>query len=248
MGVSLLDLGDPVDCAFCVDGSKPIGTVITRALGQSVFQFAVAGRAAHAAAHPEAGISAIRVTAEIIAGLPLGRLHHGGSASVAAVIGGAVIDRLAHPPDADDIVGAALAGTPTNSVPDRALVRGEVRGYTVDDIEATLTVIRDIAERTCNRHGATLSWDAERRRMVPPFPGAPGSLARRLVREAVTSISGITYVEEEAQATLEANYLAATTDVVAVASGGRDPHQITESITAGELRQLESLLRAVARA
>ena len=26
----------PVDCAFCVDGSKPIGTVITRALGQTV--------------------------------------------------------------------------------------------------------------------------------------------------------------------------------------------------------------------
>jgi di/tripeptidase len=49
-------------------------------------------------------------------------------------------------------------------------------------------------------------------------------------------------IEEEAQATLEANYLAARTDVVAVASGGRDPHQTSESIAVTELDQLEALL------
>lgn len=52
-------------------------------------------------------------------------------------------------------------------------------------------------------------------------------------------------IEEEAQATLEANYLASRTDVVALASGGRDPHQLTESITVAELEQLEALLGAI---
>ena len=76
MGASLLDesLLQRVNCAFCVDGSRPIGTVITRALGQTVFSFTIHGRAAHAAANPEAGVSAIRVASEIVAALPLGRL------------------------------------------------------------------------------------------------------------------------------------------------------------------------------
>ncbi len=63
MGAGLLaaDLLEGVDCAFSVDGAKPVGTVITRALGQTSFAFVIHGRAAHAAANPEAGINAIAV-------------------------------------------------------------------------------------------------------------------------------------------------------------------------------------------
>ncbi len=241
MGVSLLDLPVAVDCAFCVDGSKPIGTVITRALGQTVFQFAIHGRTAHAAANPEAGISAIRVASEIIAELPLGRLPGGGSASVAALVGGAVIDRL--PADTD--VGPALRRAPTNSVPALALVKGEARGYTVEEMETTVRAIEATIERVCSAHGATYEWEWDPERMVPPFPGAADSPALGLVRRAAEAVPGVAFVAEEAQATLEANYLAASTDVVAVASGGRDPHQLTESITVAELEQLEALLLAI---
>ena len=71
MGAGLLapSLLAAVDCAFSVDGARPVGTVITRALGQTSFSFVIHGRAAHAAANPEAGISAIRVAAEIVAAL-----------------------------------------------------------------------------------------------------------------------------------------------------------------------------------
>ena len=242
MGVSLLDLPVAVDCAFCVDGSQPIGTVITRALGQTTFQFAIRGRTAHAAANPEAGISAIRVASEIVAELPLGRLPGGGSAGIAAFIGGGVIDRLA---DEAGEVTAALARTPTNSVPALALVKGEVRGYTVDEMETAVAAIRATVDRVCAAHGAASDWDRDPERMVPPFPGAPDSRALALVRRAAAAVPGVAFVQEEAQATLEANYLAADTDVVAVASGGRDPHQLTESITVTELEQLEALLVAV---
>ena len=54
----------------------------------------VHGRAAHAAANPEAGVNAIAVAAEIVAALPLGRRPGGGSVNVAAIVGGSVIDRL----------------------------------------------------------------------------------------------------------------------------------------------------------
>ncbi|MFZ0041174.1 MAG: M20/M25/M40 family metallo-hydrolase [Solirubrobacteraceae bacterium] len=254
MGASLLDLGrHTIDCGFCVDGSKPIGTVITRALGQNAFTVAVAGRAAHAAADPDAGLSAIRVAAEIVAALPLGRQPAGGSLSVAAIVGGAVIERLsprvltalAVPEDADGFatVAAALASTPTNSVPDTAYLRGEVRGYTVQEIDAGAVAVEQTVTRVCQEHGASYEWS--RGRLVPPFPGARDSRSLQAVREAAAAVPGLEVVEEEAHATLEANYLAEQLDVVAVASGGSDPHQTSESITTSELEQLEALLTKI---
>jgi tripeptide aminopeptidase len=248
MGAGLLsgELLERVDCAFSIDGAKPVGTVITRALGQTSFVFVVHGRAAHAAANPEAGVNAIAVAAEIVAGLPLGRLPGGGSLNIAAILGGSVIDRLtpevlADSGDPETAFHTAL----TNSIPDRALVRGEVRGYTLEEIETTIAAITDAVARVCEARGARYEWIRDRERMVPPFPPAEDSRARALVQTAAAGVDGLRVVLEERQATLEANYLAARTDVVALASGGRDPHQYSESIPVTELQRLEALLVGV---
>ncbi|MFL5860040.1 MAG: M20/M25/M40 family metallo-hydrolase [Solirubrobacteraceae bacterium] len=247
MGVGLLadELLQTVDCAFSVDGARPVGTVITRALGQTSFGFVVHGRAAHAAADPEAGVSAIRVAAEIIAMLPLGRQAGGGSVNVAAVVGGSIVDRLTPEALAAGGVEAALAAAPTNSIPDRALVRGEVRGYSVPEIEDAVEAITATLARVCDLHAARYDWIRDRERMVPPFPEAEGSRALARVRAAAERVPGLHLIYEERQATLEANYLAAATDVVALASGGRDPHQPSESIPVRELERLEALLVAI---
>jgi tripeptide aminopeptidase len=247
MGAGLLadDLLRGVDCAFSIDGAKPVGTVITRALGQTSFVFVIHGRAAHAAANPEAGINAIAVASEIVAALSLGRQPGGGSVNIAAIVGGSVIDRLTPEVRGDASVQAALTGALTNSIPDRALVRGEVRGYTVEEIETTIDAIAQTVARVCDARGARHDWIRDRERMVPPFPPAEDSRARALVQVAAAQVPGLALVLEERQATLEANYLAASTDVVALASGGRDPHQRTESIPVAELERLEALLVAI---
>ena len=248
MGAGLLaadELG--VDCAFSVDGSRPIGAVITRALGQQVFTLEIRGRAAHAAADPEAGVNAIAVAGEIVAAMPLGRRPGGGSASVAAIAGGAVIDRLGHVAagaDPETAVRAAIDATPTNSVPDLALLRGELRGYSDAELADTRAELEAVARRVCESRGARYAWH-QRERAVPPFPGAPGSRALALARAAAERVAGVTFTTTEAHATLEANYLAASTDVVALASGGSDPHQVSESIAVAELEQLEALLIAI---
>jgi tripeptide aminopeptidase len=244
MGISLLELpAEPrVDCAFSVDGSSPIGTVITRALGQQVFGVVVRGRTAHAAAAPQAGVSAIRVAAEAIAAMELGRLPGGGSASIASVLGGAVIDRLDGP--GPQAARAALEATPTNSVPDLALLRGEVRGYTPAAIAAARASLEQAVAQACAAHGASYEW-TDRETAVPPFPGAPDSRALALARTACARVPAARFTVAEAHATLEANYLAASTDVVALASGGRDAHQHTESIAVTELQALEALLCAI---
>ncbi len=248
MGASLLDLsGVDVDCAFSVDGSQPIGTVITRALGQSVFTVEIRGRTAHAAADPAAGVSAIAVAAEAVAGMTLGRLPGGGSASIASVVGGAVLDRFGGGGGGDEgraAARAALEATPTNSVPDLVMLRGEVRGYTEAETAAARDELEAAVARACAVHGASYVW-RDRLPAVPPFPGAPDSRALELARRACERVAGARYVTTEAHATLEANYLAGEVDVVALASGGRDPHQFTESISVAELEQLEGLLCAI---
>jgi tripeptide aminopeptidase len=247
MGAGLLsaELLQRVDCVFSVDGARPVGTVITRALGQTSFAFVIHGRAAHAAANPEAGVNAIAVASAIVAALPLGRRPGGGSANVAAMVGGSVIDRLTPEVLGEGGVEAALGSALTNSIPDRALVRGEVRGYSVEEIEDTIVAITDTIARVCEARGARYDWMRDRSRMVPPFPHAADSRARALVEAAAARVDGLRVVLEERQATLEANYLAASTDVVALASGGRDPHQVSESIPVAELERLEALLVAI---
>jgi tripeptide aminopeptidase len=262
MGAGLLDLGAlRIDRAFSVDGSQPIGTVITRALGQQVFTIEVHGRAAHAAADPAAGVNAIAVAGEIVASLPLGRRPGGGSASIAAIVGGAVIDRLApaslralglangdgvDDADADGktVVWAALEASATNSIPDLALLRGELRGYSEDELAAGRSELEAVAARVCRARGAQYQW-RDRERAVPPFPGTADSRALALARAAACDVPGVTFAAIEAHATLEANYLAVGTDVVALASGGSGPHQFSESITVAELQQLEALLTRI---
>jgi tripeptide aminopeptidase len=255
MGAGLLDLdGLAVDCAFSVDGSQPIGTVITRALGQQVFTIEVHGRATHAAANPQAGVNAIAVAGEIVASMPLGRRPGGGSASIASVVGGAVIDRLApaslralgvsDDAGGDTTARAALEATPTNSIPDLALLRGELRGYSEAELAAARSELEEVAARVCRERGARYQWH-DRERAVPPFPGAPDSRALALARAAADDVPDVTFTATEAHATLEANYLATGTDVVALASGGSGPHQFSESITVAELRQLEALLTRI---
>jgi tripeptide aminopeptidase len=255
MGAGLLDLTAlRVDCAFSVDGSQPIGTVITRALGQQVFTIEVHGRAAHAAAAPQAGVNAIAVAGEIVASMALGRRPGGGSASIASIVGGAVIDRLApasrgalgvgDAAGGETTVRAALDASPTNSIPDLALLRGELRGYSDAELAAARSELEAVAARVCGERGARYEWH-DRVRAVPPFPGAPDSRALALARAAAADVSGAAFAATEAHATLEANYLAADADVVALASGGSGPHQFSESITVAELRQLEALLTRI---
>jgi acetylornithine deacetylase/succinyl-diaminopimelate desuccinylase-like protein len=154
------------------------------------------------------------------------------------------VDRLGGIAGGADAVFAVLEATPTNSVPDVCMLRGEVRGYTEAEIAAAGGALRDALAAACGAHGASYEWH-ERERAVPPFPGAAESRALELARAACAHVPDAEFRVTEAHATLEANYLAADTDVVALASGGRDAHQFTESIAVSELHALEALLCAI---
>lgn len=103
--------------------------LVTRAPSADRYVFTVHGLEAHAGMCPENGISAVRVAAEAIAAMPLGRIDAGTTANV------------------------VIAGGPTatNVIPNLCVVRGEARALDEARLDAVMREIRgafaDAAQR-----------------------------------------------------------------------------------------------------
>ena len=87
--------------------SDAVGFVFTRAPGANAIEVVVHGRAAHAGMAPERGVSAIRVAAEAIAAMRLGRIDAETTANLGVIEGGRAV----------------------NIVPDEVRIRGEARSH-----------------------------------------------------------------------------------------------------------------------
>jgi tripeptide aminopeptidase len=87
--------------------SGPADSLFTRGPAADRLEITVKGLAAHAGVCPENGISAIRVAAEAIAKMKLGRLD----------------------PETTANLGTIEGGTAVNIVPDRVVIRGEARSH-----------------------------------------------------------------------------------------------------------------------
>jgi tripeptide aminopeptidase len=99
------------ETVFVLDSEGAPGTVITSAPTLRAINAAFRGVAAHAGIEPENGRSAVLAAARAVSGMRLGRLDHETTANVGIIQG----------------------GTAVNVVPDRCLLRGEVRGR--DDVK-----------------------------------------------------------------------------------------------------------------
>jgi tripeptide aminopeptidase len=104
---------------FVLD-STDASLLFTRSPSADHFEFTVHGLEAHAGLAPENGISAVRVAAEAIAAMPLGRIDAQTTSNVVIAEGGAA----------------------TNVVPNRCVVRGEARSLTDGRLDETTAAIR----------------------------------------------------------------------------------------------------------
>jgi tripeptide aminopeptidase len=112
-----------------LDSDAP-GYLFTRAPAANHLEFVVHGLEAHAGMAPEEGISAIRVAAEGIAAMRLGRIDAETTANIGTVRGGAA----------------------TNIVPNRVELHGEARSHDVAKLEAQCTHMRECLEAAAARH------------------------------------------------------------------------------------------------
>jgi len=123
--------------AIILDQGGPIGAICVQGPSQNKLNVAAHGRKSHAGAAPELGINAIRVAAEAIAAMPLGRID----------------------PETTANVGVIHGGEATNIVPDRVEMKMEARSLSDDKLARQTRAMVDALEGAASRHGARLDLE-----------------------------------------------------------------------------------------
>lgn len=123
-----------------LDAGGGPGTIIVSAPSHDKIYATVIGKAAHAGAHPEEGINAIRVAAEAIAAMPLGRIDAETTANVGVIRGGQA----------------------TNIVPERVEIQAEARSRDEDKLKAQTQSMVSVLEEAARRHNAKVDIQVER--------------------------------------------------------------------------------------
>ncbi len=225
MGASqLAALASEVDLAFPLDGSRPVGTVFEAAFGQTPFDMHVTGHEAHAARYPAEGVHALRVACEVVAGLELGNR------------GDTVVN-----------VGSIRGGSETNVVPGFVEVLGEVRGYSTRAMDARFEQLEALAADIAARAGASIRIVRRPHDGAPPFSHTGDPLCAAIAAAAAADM-GLQLATVRCAETLEANFLQALgIPTLGIASGGRHPHSVKESIPAAEIDRLATFVDAVLR-
>ncbi|MDO5044593.1 MAG: M20/M25/M40 family metallo-hydrolase [Coriobacteriia bacterium] len=127
--------------ALVADGDEAPGGISIAAPFHHTFKATFTGKAAHAGAAPEKGISAIKMAADAIARLDWGRLDEESSANIGTIKGGSA----------------------DNVVPKEVLVTGECRSLVKEKVEKIHFDIQESFERAALEAGGqvVMDWDRE---------------------------------------------------------------------------------------
>jgi tripeptide aminopeptidase len=216
-------LGDPA-YAFNVDGGVP-SEITVGAVGADRWEVEILGRAAHAGAHPERGVSATVVTAlalaEVFQGGWFGKVARDGHEGTSNV--GSVGDR-----------GGGSAGQATNVVTDYALVRGESRSHDIRFAAAITAAyrraFREAARRVSDDRGRPARVKFRARRDYYPFrlkDDAP------VVGHALAAAraAGMKPILRTTNGGLDANWLVRHgIPTITFGAGQRDVHTVEEHV------------------
>ena len=205
-----------------LDCGGPIGTIVTAAPSLERIRAVVRGKAAHAGAEPEKGINAIRVAAEAIAAMPLGRIDAETTANIGYIEGGQA----------------------TNIVPDRVEIRGEARSRDEAKLRAQIAAMRRALEEAAQCHGAQVDIE-----IVRSYTAFRLDERTRIVQRAVAAARTIG-VEPRITASgggFDANiFNAAGLPTIALSTGMQKVHTTEEYIRISDMvRSAEMLLALV---
>jgi tripeptide aminopeptidase len=117
-----------------LDSTGAIGGMCMGGPSQDNVAAVIIGKAAHAGLEPEAGINAIRVAAEAIAAMPLGRIDEETTANIGVIQGGVA----------------------TNIIPERVELRGEARSHRQESLDAQVEAMTRALHEAAADHGAKL--------------------------------------------------------------------------------------------
>lgn len=222
MGVRYANLPQ-VDYIFNLDGQGPVGRFAIKALGHLPFQITIHGRSAHAAQEPEKGVHAILLAGKLLSSLPYGKDREGNTHNI----------------------GVILGGKDTNVVPDKVVLKGEMRSFSKETMGKMKKNIQEIIKvfGKDNRCKCTIRYSPDQG--APPLNGDLSSELVDFVKEICEKMR-ITFEMVALSGTTEANFLASSNiPVINVCRGGKFAHSVHEEITKSELYSLFCLLREI---
>jgi tripeptide aminopeptidase len=209
---------------FNVDGGVP-SEVTIGAVGAERWEVEVFGRAAHAGAHPERGISAT-----VVAALALAEVHRGGWFGKVVKEGREGTSNVGSIGDRD----GRSAGAATNVVTDYALLRGESRSHSTEfATEITNAYQRafvEAARQVADETGRTATVKFESRCDYYPFRLTENEA---VVKHAVAAgtRAGLTPILRVTNGGLDANWLVRHgIPTITFGAGQRDVHTVEESV------------------
>jgi tripeptide aminopeptidase len=135
LGAKHLDMSRLKATYGLVLDSDDVGYLFTRAPAADRMTYTVHGLEAHAGVEPENGISAIRVAAEAIASMKIGRIDHETTANVGIIQG----------------------GNATNTVPARVMLKAEARSHDEAKLDAQTSHMRQAFHAAAARHAIVVN-------------------------------------------------------------------------------------------
>ena len=123
--------------AYCLDLSGDVGDAVIKAGSLISFTIKVTGRASHAGFEPEAGINAIAVAANAIAGIKQGRVDEESALNIGTISGGSA----------------------RNIVPEECLVSGEIRSYNHEKALSLYEKVKAVFDEEAKNAGAESEAD-----------------------------------------------------------------------------------------
>ena len=206
-----------------LDAHGEQGTIVVQAPAQNAIHVRVHGRMAHAGVNPQDGINAIRVAAEAIAAMPLGRIDEETTANIGVISG----------------------GTATNIVPDLVSLRGEARSRQEAKLDQqTRRMVAALEERAA-AHGATAEIDV--RRAYSAFTLTEDDAVVGLVSDAMRTV-GVEPLLLPSGGGSDANVLnAGGVPTVQISTGMEAVHTCDEHIAVADMAQAAEIVGACVR-
>jgi tripeptide aminopeptidase len=225
--VKVEDLGNPV-MGFNIDGGKPAEITIG-AVGAERWEASVTGRAAHAGAHPEKGISATMAVS-----LALAEIFREGWFGKIKKKGEEGTSNIGSIGDARD----GSAGQATNVVTDFALVRGEARSHNARFVRAITKAYKSAfltaAKQVSNDKGKVAKVKFQSRLDYHPFRLKPDTAVVKFAGAAATA-AGLTPTLRVTNGGLDANWMVRHgVPTITFGAGQRNVHTIEEYVDLGD--------------
>lgn len=196
---------------FVFDTAGDIGAITYWAPTSAYITVTIRGKKAHAGVEPEKGINAVKVAAEAIADMPLGRIDEETVANIGTIAGGEA----------------------RNIVPGEVTLQGMARSHDQEKLDAQLEAMRSALTEAADRHRATIEFEAEEIYRTYRIDES-----ERPYREAARAIQslGLEVIPRKSGGGTDGNFFNAKgIPCVAMATGMVDEHAATEHIAIDDM-------------